>query len=157
MNYEIDKNDHHDWLNKGPWYNTYICLKLHGIMFEYFIAHSRTDRYNLMCYLVAHDKIKPYDEDDESSIGDRSIPKNVKTKALKALGVTINFVDLWIKLFVETYGARCVVCINGMKEMLKKIPQTMSKALTPKQKFQKLMTDIGGGCYMEKVLRDYHY
>ena len=25
----------------------------------------------------------------------------------------------------------------------------MSKALTPKQKFQKFMTDIGGGWYME--------
>ena len=105
-----------------------------------------------MCSLVAHDKLEPYYKDDESSIGDRSIPKNVKTKALKALGVTINFVDLWLKLFVETYGARCVVCINGMKEMLKKIPQTMSKALTPK-KNPKLMTDIGGVWYMWKVAK----
>ena len=37
-----------------------------------------------------------------------------------------------------------------MQEMFKKIPQTMSKALTTKQKVQKLMTDIGGGWYMEK-------
>ena len=36
-----------------------------------------------MCYLVAHDKIQPNDEDDEISIGDRSIPKYSKTKALK--------------------------------------------------------------------------
>ena len=35
--------------------------------------------------------------------------------------------------------------------MFKKIPLTIKKALTPKQKFQKLMTDIGGGCYMEKI------
>ena len=35
-----------------------------------------------------------------------------------------------------------------MKEMFKQIPQTMIKALTPKQKVQKLMTDIGGGWYM---------
>ena len=34
--------------------------------------------------------------------------------------------------------------------MLKKIPLTMIKALTPKQKFQKLMTEIGCGWYMEK-------
>ena len=41
-----------------------------------------------------------------------------------------------------------------MKYMFNKIPQTMIKSLTPKQKVQKLMTDIGGGWYMEKVLRD---
>ena len=60
MKYEIDKNNHQDWLNKGPWYNTYICLKLHGSMFEDFITHARTYRYNLMCSLVAHDKIRPH-------------------------------------------------------------------------------------------------
>ena len=25
MKYEIDKINHPDWLNKGPWYNTDIC------------------------------------------------------------------------------------------------------------------------------------
>ena len=34
--------------------------------------------------------------------------------------------------------------------MFKQIPLTVSKALTPKQNVQKLMTDIGGGWYMEK-------
>ena len=57
MKYEIDKNNHQDWLNKVPWYNTSICLKLHGIMFEYFITHAITYRYNIMCSLVSHDKI----------------------------------------------------------------------------------------------------
>ena len=37
-----------------------------------------------------------------------------------------------------------------MKEMLNRIPQTMSKPLTPKQKLKKLKTDIGGGWYMGK-------
>ena len=37
-----------------------------------------------------------------------------------------------------------------MKDMFNKIPLTMYKALTPKQNFQKLMTYIGGGWYMEK-------
>ena len=35
-----------------------------------------------MCSLVAHYKIQPAYEDDESSIGDRSVPKNTKTQAL---------------------------------------------------------------------------
>ena len=30
------------------------------------------------------------------------------------------------------------------------IPQNVEIALTPKEKIQKLMTDIGGGLYMEK-------
>ena len=34
--------------------------------------------------------------------------------------------------------------------MFNKIPQTMSKPLTPKQRVHKIMTDIGGGWYMVK-------
>ena len=63
-------------------------------MFEDFITHARTDRYNIMCYLVAHNKIKPAYEDDESSIWDRSIPKNATTKALKALYAALHFIDI---------------------------------------------------------------
>ena len=113
-------------------------------MFEYFITHARTDRYNLMCYLVSHDKIQPAYEDDESSIGDRSIPKNSTTKSLKALGDTLNFIDIWQKLFVENYDAICDAYINSMKKMSNKIPQTMPKVITPKQKVHKRMTGIGG-------------
>ena len=40
--------------------------------------------------------------------------------------------------------------------MFMQIPQTVEIALTSKQKIQKIMTDIGGGWYMEKVLEDYH-
>ena len=53
---KLTKNNHQDWFNKGTWYNTTICLKSHGSMFEDFITHARKDRYNLMCYLVAHNK-----------------------------------------------------------------------------------------------------
>ena len=34
--------------------------------------------------------------------------------------------------------------------MFKQIPTTITKALSPKQKFQKLITEIGGVWYMEK-------
>ena len=77
----MDKNNHQYLLNKGPWYNTSICLKLNGNIFEDFITHARTYRYNLMCSLLAHDKIQPNDEDDENSLGDRSIPKYSTTKS----------------------------------------------------------------------------
>ena len=33
MKYEMDKNNHQDLLNKGPWYNTSICLNFHESTF----------------------------------------------------------------------------------------------------------------------------
>ena len=51
------KSNHLDWLNKGPWYNKNIYSKLHGIKFEDFITQARIDRYNIMCYLVDHDRL----------------------------------------------------------------------------------------------------
>ena len=143
-------------LNKRPWYNISICLKLYGIIFKNFITHTRTDRYNLMCSLVAHDKMQPNYEDYESSLGYRSINKDATTKELTALGPTLNFIDIWLKLFLDNYNARYDAYVNAMKDMFKQIPLTMKEALTPEQKIQKLMTDIVGGWYTEKVLREYH-
>ena len=64
IKYETDKINHKYWLNKGPWYNTAICSRFHGSLFEDFITYTRTNRYNLMCYLVAHDKKQPAYEDE---------------------------------------------------------------------------------------------
>ena len=44
IKYEIDESNNQDWLNKGPWYNTGICSRLHGIPFDDFITHAITDR-----------------------------------------------------------------------------------------------------------------
>ena len=59
MLYEIDEINHPDWLNKSLWYNTYICSKFHGKLFEDFITHARTDRYHIMFSIVEHDKKQP--------------------------------------------------------------------------------------------------
>ena len=53
-------------------------------------------------------------------------------------------------MFLENYKARCDAYVNAMADMFKQIPLTIKKALTPKQKVQKLMTDICGGWYMGK-------
>ena len=98
-----------------------------------------------MCYLFAYDKIQAAYEDREISIGDRSITKNATTESLKALGATINFIDICLKLFEDIYDARCVAYIIAMEFMFNKIPLTVIKALTPKQKVQKIMIEIGGG------------
>ena len=71
---------------------------MHGSLFEYFITHARTDRYNILYYLVAHDKKQPTYEDEETSIGYRPIPKHVTTKPLEALGAILNLNEIWLKL-----------------------------------------------------------
>ena len=63
IKYEKDECNHQDWLNKGPWYSIAICSRFHGSMFEGFITQARTGRYNIMCSLVAHDKIQSAYED----------------------------------------------------------------------------------------------
>ena len=54
MLYKIEESNHPYWLNKVPWYNTAICSKFHGKLFEDFIIHGRTDRYQLMCSIISH-------------------------------------------------------------------------------------------------------
>ena len=56
MKYDIKENNHPDWLNQGPRYNTAICSKLHGTVFDDFIRNERADRCNIMCSVPAHDK-----------------------------------------------------------------------------------------------------
>ena len=70
MEYDMTtKSNHLDLLNKGPWYNKNICSKSHGIKFEDFITQARTYRYNIMCYLVAHDRLQTnYKDNDENNV-----------------------------------------------------------------------------------------
>ena len=56
IKYEMDESNHPDWLNYCPWYNTAICSKLCGSLFEDFITHARTNKYNLICFIVIPDK-----------------------------------------------------------------------------------------------------
>ena len=51
-------------------------------MFEDFITQAITDIYNIMCSLVAYDKMQPDYEYDESSLGYSSIPKDSTLKSL---------------------------------------------------------------------------
>ena len=58
LQYYMEK-DHSEWMTGGPWYNTSICKKLNGNVFEGFIRNSRTDRYNITCLIDAHEKFHP--------------------------------------------------------------------------------------------------
>ena len=70
------------WFDTGPLHNKNICSKLYGTIFEGFITQARTDRYNIRCSLVSHDRRQDNKQDDEISIGHRVIPKNATVKAL---------------------------------------------------------------------------
>ena len=151
------KSNHLDQLNKSTWYNKNICSKLHGIKFEDFITQARTDRYNIMCSLVARDRFQKDYKDDESSISDIAIQNDATVKELKSLGATFNFIDIWIKLLRENYCAQSESYSNAMEEMFKKIIQNVEKALPSREKSNKLITDIGGGWYLKILLGDYHH
>ena len=47
------------WIIDGPWYNIYICTKLQRTVFEIYIINARTDRYNRICFIDAHEKQQP--------------------------------------------------------------------------------------------------
>ena len=67
------------------------------------------------------------------------------TETLEALGATIIFFEIWLKLLDKNYDSRHVSYITAMNETSKKISTTMTKLLSPIQKVQKIMTEIGGG------------
>ena len=92
MDYDNFTNSNNlGWFDTGSWHKKYICSKLYGTTFEGFIKHARTDRYNIMCSLVDHYRMQDNEQDDESSLGDREIPKDATVKALNSLGATFNF------------------------------------------------------------------
>ena len=51
-------------------------------MFEDYFRNAVTNRYNIICYITAHDKLLPTYVDDASSGGGREITKNTTTAAL---------------------------------------------------------------------------
>ena len=69
------------------------------------------------------------------------------------MGATFNFIEIWLKLLEDNYDARHVAYSTAMKDMFKQISTTMTKPLSPRKKLQKIMTEIGGGWYMEKITK----
>ena len=71
------------WLTGVPCYNTSICKKLHGKLLEGFIINSKTDRYNIMCYIDAYEREhSPSSWDYGIIVGGCPLPITSTTKAL---------------------------------------------------------------------------
>ena len=107
LKYDMDIQNSY-WFTGGPWYNTYICKKLHGNLFEGFIINAITDRYNIMCYI---DLSEIYHQssscDDESSGGGCPLPTTSTTELLQSIGATIDFIGCWLKSLEYNILERC--------------------------------------------------
>ena len=76
-----------------PFYNTFICKKLNGNVFDAFIKNARTDRYNIMCYINAYERKNESSScDDGRNGGGCLLPTSSTTEALKYLCTTIHFI-----------------------------------------------------------------
>ena len=91
-------------------------------MCEVFIRNSRTDRYNIMFSIDAHEKENQQSSDYVRSGGGCPLPKNSTTEALDPLGENIDFIGCWIKdlehNFIELFNLYYLI----MDLLFKKIP-----------------------------------
>ena len=85
------------------------CLKILLDMQEHI--------YHIVCSIVAHDKQQLLYWYEEISIGYSPIPKNATTESLEALGETLNFIYIWLKLFDHNYEIRCGMYNEAMKNI----------------------------------------
>ena len=124
------------WLGKKcPWYNTAICYKWHGTVFEDFIRNAMIVRYNIMCSITSHDKQQPTYVDYASVGGGKSIPKNPTTTGLQSLRETLNFIDCWLKHFQHNYQVGLILYHEAMIKLFKEIPTIKSKPLRQDKSF----------------------
>ena len=99
-------------------------------MLDDFIRNGKTERFNIMCSITAHDKIQPTYVDYSNSVGGRAISKNATTAALESLGVTLNLIDFWLKLFHNNYEVRSKIYHEAMKKLFKLILTSKPKPLS---------------------------
>ena len=76
---------------------TNILKKRHEIVFDEFIRNERTDRYNLMCSISAHEKQKPPSFYYGISSCGNALPVKSTTEVLLSLSATTNFIDCWLQ------------------------------------------------------------
>ena len=137
-----------EWIIYGPWYNTYISKKLHGNLFEGFIRNSRTDRYNILYSIDAHEKEHTYFFGWQQWWG---LSTNIKFNN-RSIGFSRwnhRFHRLLDKSFrTQFYIILSYVCFY-MKKMFQKIPVELTKEPSPRKKRKSLLHAIGVGWYVK--------
>ena len=115
LKYDMDIKTSY-WLTGSPWYNTSICKKLNGKLFEGFIINARTDRYNIICSVDAYEREhQSYSCDDGRSGGGCPLPTNSMTEALVSLGATIDLIGCWLKALENNFLECCNLYTHYMK------------------------------------------
>ena len=59
---------------------SFVLNKIHVKVFENFIKNARTDRYNLVCSIDAHEKEHPSPFNDGNSDDGYTLPSNSTTE-----------------------------------------------------------------------------
>ena len=103
-------------------------------MFEEFIINTRTDRYNPMCFIDAHEKNNPSEHYDGSSSGGYPLPSNSTTEALISLSATINFIGCWMQAIENNFLERCNMYVYCYEKTVSKILVELPKPPSPNGK-----------------------
>ena len=109
-------------MGKGSWYNTTICAKLNGKIFEDYLKTGQKERYTLIfsvdAYYKEHVPIPSY----ASSGSGIPIPSKSYKKAHYSLGHTINSLENWLQCFDGNYHNKIAIYKRKMSELFKIIP-----------------------------------
>ena len=70
---------------------------MYGSSVEDYITTVRWYIYNIICSIEAHDRDNPTVNDDSSSGGGIPLTPNLTKSALVSLGITLNFIENWLK------------------------------------------------------------
>ena len=119
------------------------------IVFERSIRNERTDRYNIMCCIDAHEKEHPSSYDYGSSGGVFLLPSNSTTEALVLLGAIIDFIGCWLKYLERNVLQLCNMYVLNMRKLFQKIPVELNKQPSPREKRKSLLHAIGCGWYVK--------
>ena len=67
------------------------------MLLEDYATTDMCDGYNLMCSIEDHKRYHNSINDETSSCGGIPLPYHLTKEALEPFGLTINFIDIWIK------------------------------------------------------------
>ena len=79
------------------------------------------------------------------------MPPNSTKYDLITFGITLNFIDIFLKPFITSYLHQTKMYCKEMHEMFKKTPVTLLEPDGYKNKRQLLLTGIGGEWYTNKL------
>ena len=102
---------------------------------------QRTERYNIMCSIDAHENINTSEHYDGIRGGGYPLPSNSATEALDFLRETIDFIGCWLKDLEHNFLERYHVYFS-MKNCFRKPQLNFLNHLFQRKKHQSLLNAI---------------